>query len=104
VVQTSLARAVSKGLERGDTKTVNAANVDDAGRVIWGGCLLEEGSNELGKIEDTVQIEGEHAGESLGRILVVGGTPVRARVVNQDVELYKIERRYVSRVIIHHRF
>lgn len=87
VVQTGLARAVGKGLERGDTETVNAANVDDAGRIIGSGCLLKERSDELGKIEDTVQVEGEHSGEGLAGILVIGGTPVRARVVNQDVEL-----------------
>jgi hypothetical protein len=39
-----------------------------------------------------MQVEGEHSGEGIGRILVVGGTPVRARVVDQDVEFYKVER------------
>ena len=87
VVQTGLAGTVSECLERGNTETVNAANVDDAGGIIRRGCLLQEWCNELGEIEDAVEVEGEDSGESFGGIFVVGGAPVRAGVVDQDVEL-----------------
>lgn len=96
VVQTSLARAIGKGLERGDTETINAANVDNARRVIGTRGLLQERSHESRKIEDTVKVESEHSGEGLGGILVVGGTPIRARVVDQDVELCTIGTRMLA--------
>lgn len=76
MVQTGLARTIGEGLERGNPETVNAANVDDAGRVIGGRCLLQEGSHELSEIKDSVEVEGQDTSESGGRILVVGSAPV----------------------------
>jgi hypothetical protein len=87
VVQTGLAGTICKGLERGDTEAVNAANVDDARRVIRSSRLLQERSHKLGEIEDTVKVEGQDAGEGFGGILVVGGAPVGTGVVDQDIEL-----------------
>jgi hypothetical protein len=58
VVQTGLAGTIGKGLERGDTKAVNAANVDDARRIIRSSRLLQERGHKLGEIEDTVKVEG----------------------------------------------
>lgn len=76
VVQTGLAGTVGEGLEGGNTEAVNAANVDDASRVIRGRCLLQERSHKLSEIEDPVEVEGENTSESGGGILVVGSTPV----------------------------
>lgn len=90
VVQTGLAGTIGEGLERGDTEPVNAANVDDAGRVIRGRCLLQKRSHKLSEIEDPVEVEGEDSSESGGRILVVGSAPVRTGVVDQDVELCRV--------------
>lgn len=87
VVQTSLAGTVCECLERGNTESINAANVDNARRVLRCSRLLQERCNELGQVEDTVEVEGEDSSEGLGGVFIVGGTPVRAGVVDEDVEL-----------------
>ena len=99
MVQTGLARTVGEGLERGHSQAIDTANVDDARRIVRSRRLLQEGSHQLCEIEDAVQVEGENAGKGLGGILVVGGAPVRAGVVDQDVELCKTTRR-ISKVIL----
>lgn len=87
VVQTGLAGTVCKGFERGNTKTINASNVDDTRRVVRTSSLLQKRSHKLGKIEDTVQVEGQDTGEGFGGILVIRGSPVGTGVVDQDIEL-----------------
>lgn len=87
VVQTGLAGTIFEGLERGDTEAIDAANVDDARRVIRTGRFLQQRGHELGQIENTVEVEGQDTSEGLGGILVVGGAPVGTGVVDQDVEL-----------------
>jgi hypothetical protein len=89
VVQSGLAGTVCKCLEGGNTKPINAANIDDTGRIIGCSRLLQKWCDELGQVEDTVQVEGEDSCEGLGGVFVVGGTPVRAGVVNEDVELWR---------------
>jgi hypothetical protein len=91
VVQTGLAGTVCKCLEGGNTKPINAANVDDTGWVIGRSRLLQKWCNELGQVEDSVQVEGEDSRKGLGWVFVVGGTPVRAGVVNENVELCEKE-------------
>ena len=67
---------------------MNAVNVDDAGGIIRRRGLLQQRCNELGEIEDAVEVKSEDSGEGFGGVFVVGGTPVRAGVVDQDVELW----------------
>jgi hypothetical protein len=93
MVQTGLAGTVGKGLERGHPQTIDTANVDNACRVVRSRGFLQEGSNQLCEIEDTMQVEGEDASKGLAGILIVWGTPVRAGVVDKDVELCRSVRR-----------
>ena len=87
VVQTGLAGTVCKCLERGDTDTINAADIDDARRILRCSRLLQERCDQLGQVEDTVEVEGEDSREGLGGVFIVGSAPVRAGVVDEDVEL-----------------
>ena len=87
VVQTGLAGSVCKCLERGNTESINAANIDNARRILRCSRFLQERCDELGQIEDAVEVEGEDSREGLGWVFVVGGAPVRAGVVHEDVEL-----------------
>lgn len=86
VVQTGLAGTVCECLERGNTESINAANVDDARRIPRCSRLLQERCNELGQIEDSVEVEGEDSREGLGGVFIVRGAPIRAGVVDEDVE------------------
>lgn len=87
VVQTGLAGTVCKCLERGNTESINATNIDNARGIVRRSSLLQQGCDELGQVEDPVEVEGEDSREGLGRVFVVGGAPVRAGVVDEDVEL-----------------
>lgn len=87
VMQASFAGAVSESLQRRYPKAINASNVDDTRRVSRTRRFLKQRSNELGKIEDTVEVQGEDSSKSGRGIFIVGRSPVGARVVDQDVEL-----------------
>lgn len=56
MVQSGLAGAVGKRLHRGDTKPVNAANMDDPSWVSRISSFFKERRQESGEIEDTVKI------------------------------------------------
>ena len=86
VVQTGLAGTVCECLERGHTQPINAANIDDARRILRCSRLLQERCDELGQVEDAVEVEGEDSREGLGGVFIVGSAPVRAGVV--DLSLY----------------
>jgi hypothetical protein len=87
VVQTGLARTVCERLERGNTEPINAANVDNAGGVFGRRGLFQEWCDKLGQVKDPVEVEGEDSREGLGGVFIVGSAPVRAGVVDEDVEL-----------------
>lgn len=87
VVQSGLAGTVCECLEQGNTESINTANIDNSRRILRCSSLLQEGCDELGQIEDAVEVEGEDSCEGLGGVFIVGGAPVRAGVVDEDVEL-----------------
>jgi len=47
MVQACFAGAVGEGFKGGHAQAVDGANVDDAGRVGWGGASREQGGEEL---------------------------------------------------------
>lgn len=85
-MQAGLAGTVCECLEGGNTEAINAADIDNARGVIWCGRLFQKRRNKLGQVEDTVQVEGKDSSEGLGWVLVVGSTPVGARVVHEDMQ------------------
>jgi hypothetical protein len=87
VVQTGLAGTVCECLERGNTESINAADIDNARRILRCSRLLQERCDKLGQVEDAVEVEGEDSREGLGGVFIVGSAPVRAGVVDEDVEL-----------------
>jgi hypothetical protein len=86
-MQAGLAGTVGKSLKGRHSKTIDAANVDDARGVVRSRCFLQERSHKLGEVEDAVQIEGKDTGKGLAGVLVVGGAPVRTGVVDEDMKL-----------------
>ena len=86
-MQGRLTRAVAERLQTRHPHAVHGADVDDARRVAGRGGRLEEWRHELRDGEDPGQVQRQHAGPSGLGELVVGGAPVGAGVVDQDVQL-----------------
>ena len=58
VMQASLASAVRECLMGRNSESIDTADVDDTGWVIFRGTLLQERSNELGEIKNSVEVKG----------------------------------------------
>lgn len=88
MMQTSFTSAVSKGLQRRDPQPVDTANVDDPSRVARRSSLLEQGREKLGEVEHPVEIESEDPCPGGRWVFIIWGTPVRSRVVDENVKLW----------------
>ena len=90
MMQTCLTGTISKRLKCWNSKTIDATDVDDAGWVARGGCLLQQGGNKPRQVEDSVEVQSEYSSPSRGRIFIVRSTPVRSGVVNKNMQLWLV--------------
>ena len=86
LVHRRLRRGVGVRLERRHPYAVDRPDVDDPCRLVHRARLLEQRHQELGQVEDALDVEGEHALE--GRLVELGQrrAPGGAGVVDEDVE------------------
>lgn len=87
MVQTRLASTVCEGLESRDSQSINASKVNDARGITGYSSFLQQRCDKSCDIEDTVEVQGKDSGPGRGWVFIVRGTPVRARVVDEDVKL-----------------
>jgi hypothetical protein len=86
LVHGRLRRRVGVGLEGRHLDAVDRADVDHPRRRLGRARLLQERQQELGDVEDALDVDVEHAVPGLAVLLGEGDAPVRASVVHQDVE------------------
>jgi hypothetical protein len=86
LVHGRLARRVRVRLEQGHRDPVDGPDVDDPGRLVGGAGRLEERHQELGQVEDALDVQRQHLFE--GGLVELGqrGAPGGAGVVDQDVQ------------------
>lgn len=99
VVQASLASTVCESLECRNPQSINTSDVNDPGGVARGSSILEQRRDELRDVEDTLEVQCKDSCPGGGWIFIVRCTPVRARVVDEDMKLCKRQVKLVGLVL-----
>lgn len=86
VMHGGFAGAVGKVVYFGDFDTVDAADVNDAGGIVGGGAVFEQGHEHLGKEEDAFHVDVHGTVVAVFGKVVEGFAPGGSGVVDEDIE------------------
>lgn len=59
-----------------NTETVNAPDINNPGRIVLRRSSLQQRGNQLGDVEDTVEVQREDPGPGRGGIFLIRSGPV----------------------------
>lgn len=87
VVETGLGARICECLQCRHLQAVHATNVDDPSWITILLRLLKQRRQQLRDCKDSLQIEGQDPDPRIVRILVIRGSPIRARIVDEYVQV-----------------